>query len=71
MTGLHNHPVCLPQSILSSPQAVTLTLEIGGVGHTHTIFLSAVQVADIANNAAIVTVTSSFNGHTHDVTFLA
>lgn len=72
MTGTHVHPLCVTQAqLLAAADGTVVTLEAGSVGHTHTITLSGADLANIRDNLANVTVTSSLNGHTHDVTFLA
>ena len=67
---LHIHPLCIPQSLLDSPVDSTLTLQTA-LGHTHTIFLTAAQIATIAAGGPGPLVVASNPGlHTHNVTFL-
>ena len=66
---LHTHPTCLTMAELQGGNLVTLTMEAGTTGHTHTVTLAAADVQMLRDTANSVTVTSSPTGHTHQVTF--
>jgi hypothetical protein len=67
-SGSHFHPVCLTLAELNAGQAVTLTLEAGSAGHTHTLALTQQQVTDLKAGASVSATSSVTSGHSHDVT---
>ncbi len=66
---IHTHPACLTMADLQAGQMVTVTLQAGTLGHTHTVTLAASDVQTLRDTMNAVTVTSSLTGHTHQVTF--
>ena len=66
----HFHATCVPQSVLSAPQASNVVAMLQtGRGHAHTLELTAAQVADIASGATVTEASSTNSGHTHQVWF--
>jgi hypothetical protein len=64
----HGHTATITAAQLSAGNAVTIELTLGS-GHTHTLSLSANQVASIAANQHVSGVSSTNSGHSHDVSF--
>ncbi|HKI97964.1 MAG TPA: hypothetical protein VKB51_05770 [bacterium] len=68
--SLHFHATCVSQAVLSAPAADnTVDMMITGQGHSHTLDVTAANVASI-NAGTQITLTSSLSaGHTHQVQF--
>lgn len=63
----HGHRAIITSAQISSGQGLTLSIQ-GGADHTHSISLTASEVATIRSGGRLAK-TSSANGHTHVVTF--
>ena len=64
----HGHVAIVRAAQLQAGAAVVITLSTGD-GHTHSLALTADEVAQIAAGARVSKESSSDDGHTHIVTF--
>jgi hypothetical protein len=71
VSGNHGHTACIPQAVLDVPQDTLVTLTAASTdGHTHSIALTAAEVAEIKNSMGAVAKTSDVTeAHTHVVTY--
>jgi hypothetical protein len=64
----HSHSVCVPSSDLTNPPANGGTYTTSGPDPTHTITLTAAQLAAIQQGQSVAVTTSVNGAHTHDFT---
>jgi hypothetical protein len=65
ITANHGHVLVIPRADLDSTTSRTYDIQ-GSSAHSHSVTFSATQLAQLKTGQP-VTVTSSLNGHTHDV----
>jgi hypothetical protein len=68
VTSNHGHEAMLAASAITGGAATDLDIT-GSSPHSHTVSLSADQLASIAAGERVTVTSSSGGGHTHDVTF--
>jgi hypothetical protein len=72
MTGSHTHPLTIPGADIESGNAaqpgMKYTLQDCGTGHTHTLELSAYDVAYLQAGTTRMIDSSTTNSHLHTVT---
>jgi hypothetical protein len=64
----HGHTATITAAQLSAGNAITVQLTLGS-GHTHSLAVSANEIASIAANQRVSGVSSTNSGHNHTVTF--
>ena len=69
ITGNHGHTVTITSAQLQAGGDVTLTLTTGTPEHTHTLALTAAEVATIRGGGRVSKVSSTEDLHQHTVIF--
>ena len=64
----HGHVATVTSADITAANAVSLNIR-GQADHTHTVALTAAQIAQIGNRQQVVVTSTTDNAHQHTVTF--
>lgn len=63
--GDHSHPLVIPLSDITNYYYTQYVLEDGGTGHTHTVFVTPYDCADLQGGTEVILSSSEEYGHSH------
>jgi len=65
--GNHGHSILVTTADISAATEKTYTIT-GSATHAHMVTLTASHFADLADDKSVTTITTSSDGHTHNIT---